>query len=160
MIISRKSYGLIVLMLALTSCVSFHTSSSDTGDTISDSTSGGTDVSISSDSSGGEPEPELEEADLSTFATDIVADPEITYVATDYTVKAYPNGYSYPLDAQVKPTNAYLEFWHPETELALRIVADKQVFEWIEQYGVNHGRSLFTRFTKWTLSGALSVGRR
>lgn len=137
MMISRKSYGLIVLMLALTSCISFRSSSSDTISTISDSTSSGTDVSTSSDSSGEEPEPELEEADLSTFATDIVADPEITYVATDYTVKAHPNGFSYPLDAQVQPTNAYLEFWHPETELALRIVADKQVFEWIEQYGVD-----------------------
>jgi len=30
-------------------------------------------------------------------------------------VRPFPNGFTYPLDARVAPTNAYLEFWHPET---------------------------------------------
>jgi hypothetical protein len=114
MMIFRKSYGLIVLMLALTSCISFHSSSSDTSSTISDSTSSGTDVSTSSDSSGEEPEPELEEADLSTFATDIVADPEITYVATDYTVKAHPNGFLIPLMLRFNPQMRIWNFGIPK----------------------------------------------
>lgn len=85
-------------------------------------------------------EPEAEDlipSNIATFATDIVNDPVITYTSGDYIVKPFPNGFTYPLDAQVQPTNAYLEFWHPETDLALRIIATKQVFGWIEQYGVH-----------------------
>lgn len=85
-------------------------------------------------------EPEAEDlipSNIATFATDIVNDPVITYTSGDYIVKPFPNGFTYPLDAQVQPTNAYFEFWHPETDLALRIIASKQVFSWIEQYGVH-----------------------
>lgn len=136
--IIRKYSGLLIFLLVLTSCVSTRNSTSDTEDSNNDSSSDNTDISETETStSEEEPDPTLPEGNLSTFATDIIADPAITYVSTDYTVKSYPNGYSYPVNAQVQPTNAYLEFWHPETELSLRIVANKQIFRWIEQYGVD-----------------------
>lgn len=97
-------------------------------------------------------------ANIATFATDIVSDPLITYTAGDYTVKPFPNGFTYPLDAQVQPTNAYLEFWHPETDLALKIVASKQIFQWIEQYGV-HEQNLADLYWPVTLEVVMNQKR-
>lgn len=77
----------------------------------------------------------LQPAKLSEFRTTYPVDPVIKYVDTDYIVKEYPNKFTYPIDARYQPTPAYLEFWHPETKLDIRIVADIEVFKLIEECG-------------------------
>ena len=92
-------------------------------------------LSTLSDTSSEDTPSDLIPADLTMFTTTYPTDPLITYTDSDYIVKDFPNGFTYPTDARVKPTNAYLEFWHPETELNMRIVASKAVLELIEECG-------------------------
>lgn len=75
-------------------------------------------------------------ADLATFATDRTVDPLITYVPNDYLVRPFANEFTYPIDAQVQPTPAYLEFWHQDTTLTMNIFAQPQIFQWVQQFGV------------------------
>lgn len=96
-------------------------------------------TTISSGSQSEEP-PVIEEitpANLATFASDVITDPLSRYTEDDHPVKRSLNGFVYPSEARVQPTNAYLEFWHAETDLDFEIVADKQIFNYIEQYGVH-----------------------
>lgn len=82
-------------------------------------------------------------ADLTNFRTDIVNDPAIPYKDNDYTVKPFPNGFTYPDGVRLAPTNAYLEFWHPETSLDFRIIASNDIFMKIQENGLNHNKELY-----------------
>ncbi|OQC11194.1 MAG: CotH protein [Tenericutes bacterium ADurb.Bin087] len=97
-------------------------------------------LSSLSDTSSEDLPDDLTPADLTNFKTTYPSDPLITYTDDDYIVRPFPNGFTYPADARVKPTNAYLEFWHPETELNMRIIATKEVFNLIEQNGYHNPR--------------------
>ena len=84
-----------------------------------------------------------EPACITTFTTDTISDPHIPYKDEDYTVKPLPNGFSYPLDARVQPTNAYLEFWHPESSIDLRVIANNRIFTLINDNGLNENKELY-----------------
>lgn len=162
---NRKFLLLIVLMMLLSSCTTIsevlssttRSSDSPTSDSVSDTESSEEKVtseevhsseeelssevlSSVSDPSSEETPSDITPADLTNFKTTYPLDPEITYTDEDYIVRPFPNGFTYPLDAHVAPTNAYLEFWHPETELNMRIVASKEVFNLIEQNGYHNPR--------------------
>lgn len=139
----KKSIALLMVLGSLVSCVTLEDvisqkPSDEEPTSIFDSVTSEEDPTsiIDSISDGeGTSESDVKPADLTNFSTDIINDPVITYTEADYTVKPFKNGFTYPLDAQVQPTNAYLEFWHQESLLSFHIVASKQVFSLIEFHG-------------------------
>lgn len=151
----KKRLALIVFLMTLSGCKSLEDVISQnppsTPSVTSNDTSTGEDKtsevdvtsiidSITSDEDSSTSEEEiiegdLQPADLTNFTTDFVVDPAISYTSEDFVVKPFYNGFTYPSDAQVQPTNAYLEFWHEESKINFHIVASKRVFSLIEQNG-------------------------
>ena len=133
-----------LLALVLSGCSISIITSSETESSNSESplNESSEDISISEDTSTSEDSSISEEGTSEEYADEFErfrktypTDPIIPYEDSDYIVKDFPNGFTYPINARVQPTNAYLEFWHPETELNFRISASKEIFNLIEQCG-------------------------
>lgn len=158
---NRKIFFLLTILTALTSCGIISNSSSQSSnnsetnsETLPSEEPSAVDPSNSEVPPSSEelpPDPPLEgpafgeatPANLSNFKTDIINDPKIRYKDSDYKVKPFPNGFSYPKGVWLEPTNAYLEFWHPQTSLDFIIVASTDIFLKIQEHGQNNNKDLY-----------------
>ncbi len=150
----RKILFLLSLLTTITSCAlpnSSSSSASNSADESNPSSESNNENSSSSASSvpqtiingADSPFGEAQPANITNFKNEIVNDPAIAYKDKDYSDKAFPNGFTYPEEAWLTPTNAYLEFWHPETSLDFIIVASKEIFLKIQEHGQNNNKDLY-----------------